>query len=70
MANVKVVVDGTSYDATVSSDGKYYTAKFSPAITIAKGENKTVSIKGDILSGSNRGVDFDLYRYADVKVSV
>ncbi len=69
LANVKVVVDGTSYVTTVSSDGKYYTAKFSPAITIAKGGNKEAAIKGDILSGSNRGVDFDLYRYADVKAT-
>lgn len=68
LANIVVVVDGTSYPTTVSADGKYFTAKFGNGITIAKGNNKEASVKGDIVNGSNRGVDFDLYRYADIKV--
>jgi hypothetical protein len=68
LANVKVNIGGTDYPTTLSADGKYYTAKFGTGITINKGLNKEVVIKGDIVSGSNRGVDFDLYRVADVKV--
>ena len=69
LGNVKVVFDGTTYDTMVSSDGKYFTAKFGNGIKIEKGLNKEMYIKGDVLSGSARTVDFDLYRYADVKVT-
>ncbi len=67
LANVKVVLDGVSYDTTVSSDGKYYTAKFSSGIKIEKGLNKEMYVKGDVVSGSARTVDFDLYRYSDLQ---
>ncbi|MDP2696253.1 MAG: hypothetical protein Q8O87_03350 [bacterium] len=66
--NVKVVFDGVTYDTTTSSDGKYYTAAFGSGITINKGFNKEMYIKGDIVDGSNRTVDFDLYRFADLQV--
>ncbi|TSC89702.1 MAG: SpoIID/LytB protein [Parcubacteria group bacterium Gr01-1014_3] len=69
LGNLKTYLDGVMYDTTVSTDGKYYTAIFGTGITIAKGLNKEVYIKGDVLSGSNRGVDFDLYRYADIKAT-
>lgn len=69
LGNVKVVLDGTTYDTTVSSDGKYYTAKFGNGLKIDKGLSKEMYIKGDVLSGSARTVDFDLYRYADLKVT-
>lgn len=69
LANIKVYLDGTAYDAVVSADGKYYTAKFGNGLKIEKGGNKEVYVKGDVISGTNRGVDFDLYRYADIKVS-
>ncbi len=68
LANVKVYVDGTAYDTTVSSDGKYYTAVFNPPLTIQKGLSKEASIKGDVVSGTNRTVSFDLYRYNDIQV--
>lgn len=66
--NVKIVLDGVSYEATVSDDGKYYTAKFGEGVKILKGFTKEVHIKGDILDGSGRTADFDLYRYADLQV--
>ena len=67
LANMKTVVDGTSYDVVVSSDGKYYTSNFGPAgILIGKGNNKEVYIKGDVTGGSGRTADFDLYRYTDL----
>ena len=65
LANVMIVLDGTSYPAVVSTDGKYYSASFGSGVTISKGLSKEVSIKGDIVSGSNRGVDFDIYRDTD-----
>ncbi|MFC1595268.1 hypothetical protein ACFL3E_02485, partial [Patescibacteria group bacterium] len=58
--------DGNSYEATVSSDGKYYTANLGTGIEIKKGKNAEVHIRGDITGGSSRTVDFDLYRYEDV----
>src|SRR6185436_1671506 len=36
LANVKVYVDGTAYDTTVSADGKYYTALFGSGIVLDK----------------------------------
>ena len=68
LKNIKIEVDGTSYEPTVSSDSKYYTAKFGAGITIGKGLNKDVLIKGDIVSGSGRTVDFNLWQYQDIVV--
>ncbi|PIR88908.1 MAG: hypothetical protein COU07_03355 [Candidatus Harrisonbacteria bacterium CG10_big_fil_rev_8_21_14_0_10_40_38] len=69
LANVVIGIDGGStYPATVSEDGKYFMASLGGGIAIAKGNSKEIYIKGDIVSGSNRGVDFDLYRAADIKV--
>jgi len=65
--NVKVLVDGASYDTSVSADGKYYTAVFGSGIEIDKGFNKEVSIRGDLKGGSDRTVNFDLFRYSDIQ---
>ena len=66
--NVKVYVDGTAYDTVVSSDGKYYTATFNngEGILIDKGFSKEISIKGDIIGGSGRTIDFDIYKRTDL----
>lgn len=64
LANVKVVAGGTAYDT--QNDGKYWWATFGDGITVAKGANLEMAIKGDIVSGSNRTVDFDLDRYTDI----
>lgn len=69
LANVKIVLDGVSYDTMVSADGKYYTAKFGSGIKIEKGLNKELHVQGDVVNGSNRTVDFDLYRYEDLQVT-
>jgi len=69
LANVKVVLDGVTYDTTVSSDGKYYTAIFGEGVKILKGFNKEMHVKADIVGGSNRTVDFDLYLYGDLQVN-
>jgi len=68
LANLKAYVDGTAYDVTVSSDGKYYTSTFGSGIEIDKGFSKEVSIKGDIIGGSARTIDFDIAKRTDVNV--
>jgi len=68
IANVRVYVDGVAYDTIVSSDGKYYTAAFGNGIVVAKGTSKEISIKGDIVDGSGRTIDFDIYRRTDIDV--
>lgn len=67
LANMKTVVDGTAYDTTVSSDGKYYTTTFpSGGLLIDKGFSKDLSIKGDIVGGSLRTIDFDIAKRTDI----
>lgn len=67
LENVKIYVDGTAYNATVSGD--YYQASFGSGITITKGNSKEILVRADIVGGSARTVDFDLYRYADVQLT-
>lgn len=72
LANVKTYVETTeikSYDTVVSSDGKYYTAKFNPPVLLDKGANAEIYIKGDIVGGANRTIKFDIYRTTDLDVS-
>jgi len=69
VANIKVYVNGTAYDTIVSSDGKYYTATFGAnGLQVLKGNSIEMTVKGDVVSGSNRTIMFDLYRYEDVNV--
>ncbi|MEW5907574.1 MAG: hypothetical protein AB1643_00080 [Patescibacteria group bacterium] len=69
LKNVKTYVDSTSYDTTVSSDGKYYTATFGDGIVVDKGANIEISVKGDIEGGSGRTVDFDIYKRSDLYIT-
>ncbi len=69
LSNVVVVADGTEYPTTVSSDGKYYTAMFGSGILVDKGNSIDVSIKGNIVGGPNRTVDFDLDKNTDIYLS-
>ncbi|MEX0931725.1 MAG: peptidoglycan-binding domain-containing protein [Candidatus Paceibacterota bacterium] len=68
LGNVQVVVDGVAYPATVSDDGKYYTATFGGGIVIDKGFSKEIDIKADIVGGNAAGrtVIFDINRNTDV----
>lgn len=67
LANVKTWVDGNAYDATVSSDGKYYTSTFpGNGLLMDKGFSKEFSVKGDIVGGSSRTIDFDLAKLTDL----
>ena len=49
LANVVTVVDGTSYPAIVSADGKFFTSTFSGGILIQKGYSVEVPAQGDIV---------------------
>ena len=68
LANVMIVLDGTSYPATWSADGKYITAVFPGGVLIQKGYSKDVYVQGDIV-GSNiqgRTIQFDIDKASDV----
>ena len=53
LANVKTVLDGTSYPTIISADGKYFTTLFPNGVVIQKGFSKELYVKGDIVgSGS------------------
>lgn len=71
LANVKTVLDGTSYPTIISADGKYFTTLFPNGVVIQKGFSKELYVKGDIVgSGSaSRTVEFDLYDASDLYVS-
>ncbi|OGF62022.1 hypothetical protein A2926_01520 [Candidatus Giovannonibacteria bacterium RIFCSPLOWO2_01_FULL_44_40] len=70
LANVKTYVDATAYDTVVSSDGKYYTVTLTDnggkGVLIDKGFSKEMTIKGDIVGGSGRTVDFDVAKRTDI----
>src|SRR3989338_1443834 len=69
LANVKTIVDGVEYDVMVSSDGKYYTTAFpGNGLLIDKGFSKDISIKGDLVGGTSRTVDFDVAKRTDIGV--
>src|SRR3989344_3684600 len=70
LANVKVYVDGTAYDTTVSADGKYYTANFGAGILIASGLSKDIYVQGDIVGTGSAGrtIQFDLYKRTDLYI--
>ena len=70
IANIKIYVDGTAYDTTVSSDGKYYSANFGSGIVMAKGLSKDIWVAGDIVGSgaAGRTIDFDLQKNTDIYV--
>lgn len=67
--NIVIIAAGVTYNAVASTDGKYYSANFPGGIVIAEGLTKEISIKGDIVSGSQRTVIFDIYQNTDVYVT-
>ncbi len=65
VTNVITLLDGVSYPTTVS--GRFYTTIFPDGgILVKKGFSKDVSIRGDIVNGSNRTIDFDIERRTDI----
>lgn len=68
LTNVMVTAKGTDYPTTLSADGKYYLAKFSPALIFDKGAIIDLALKADVSGGSNRTIDFDIQRRTDIVV--
>ena len=67
LANIKTYVDSVAYPTVVSADGKYYTTNFpGSGILVDKGFNKDIEVKGDIIGGSARTVDFDIAKMTDL----
>ena len=68
LANLKTYVDGVAYDAVSTDGGKYYTSLFGNGILIDKGFSKDISIKGDIIGGSSRTLEFSIAKRTDINV--
>jgi hypothetical protein len=67
--NIVTEVDGVTYPAVASADGKYYTSTFGDAgITVGKGNSKDITIKGDIIAGPARTIAFDIDRRTDLYI--
>lgn len=68
LANIKVVVDGTAYPATVSSDGKYVTANLGSGVLISEGNSVEVYVQYDVIgsNSSGRTVIFDVDKTTDI----
>ncbi len=66
LANIKVYVDGTPYTPVVTDGGQYYTATFGNGLVLEKGFQKEISVKGDVIGGSGRKVDFDIAKRTDI----
>lgn len=67
LSNVVTVVNGTSYPATISADGRYFTSTFPGGILITKGNAVDAYLQADI-TGSNasgRTAEFDIDRTYD-----
>lgn len=69
LANIKIYVDGTAYEPAVTDAGQYYTASFGSGLVIEKGFSKEISIKGDVIGGSGRKVDFDIAKRTDIDLT-
>jgi len=68
ITNVMVKAGDKDYPAEITSDGKYWVAKFPDGLNVEKGANKEFSIKADFLDGSARTVDMDILKKADIVV--
>ncbi len=68
LANVAVVVNGTSYPLTVSADGKYYAASLGSGVVIAKGNQVDMYVSYDVIGGNSnsRTVIFDVDKTTDI----
>jgi len=67
LSNAVIVVNGTSYPAVLSTDGRYYAATFPGGILITKGNSVDAYLQADI-TGSNasgRIAEFDIDRTYD-----
>jgi hypothetical protein len=68
VSNLATVVNGTSYPAVASADGRYVTSTFPGGVLIQKGNSADVYIQGDITGSNSSGrvVEFDIDKTSDV----
>lgn len=67
IANVRTVIDGTEYTMSVDSTGKYYTVTFpGNGVELQKGFTKEIMVKFDVIGGSGRNANFDIYKAGDI----
>lgn len=66
LSEVRVTVNGTSVTATPSADGRFWSASFPGGITIPRGSSREIVIRGNIIAGTGRTVDFDISRETDI----
>ncbi len=67
ITSLKTWVDGASYEAVATSDGKYYSSVFpGKGILMDKGTSKDITISGNIAGGSNRTISFDIAKLTDI----
>ena len=69
IANLDLVVDGVVLSTVAEPDDKYVTFDLSASpLSITKGQNESFELKGDIMDGSSRTINFDIYNKADILV--
>jgi hypothetical protein len=65
--NLRVIVDGVEYPTV--ADGDFHTATLGSGIVVAEGFNKEVELRGDIVGGSGRTVNFDIDSSTDLYIT-
>lgn len=69
VANLDLVLEGNVLGTVAEPDDKYVEFDLSSSpYTITKGQNKTFELRGDIMDGSSRTIDFEVYNKADILV--
>lgn len=68
IGNVMTNVNGTTYPATISADGRYYTSTFPGGILLSKGNSVDVYAQGDLVGSNSSGrvVELDIDKTSDV----
>ncbi len=67
ISNVRTTIDGVDYPGTIDASGKYYSVVFpGNGLKIDKGFTKEILVKVNISGGSNRTINFDIYKAADI----
>ncbi|MCH7597971.1 hypothetical protein IID27_02960, partial [Patescibacteria group bacterium] len=67
VANLRVVVDGIDYPLTVDpNDADFFNANLGLGVLIPEGFNKEFVVRGDIIGGTNRNLQFDIEEDTDV----
>ena len=69
VANLKLILEGVTLATVSQPTDKYVDFDLSSSpLTITKGQNKDFELKGDIIDGSSRTINFDIYNKADILV--